>query len=377
MAKAKLINYDDTKKDLLFWIKRFLADKISSVSQKKTKDDFDLAALVHAMNSSKTDTIEAVMDVVRLAQRQGLDGMKKPGSNIEKFYRYVEANAVSIPALTSITSGTIKHFAYEVNEMASDSAKGDMFDVARNFFNYIDDHAIGSDHLFKISKGKPGRGGGKALGKARKRKIVYLEEDEIRKYNKSILHITYRDEVERSRDILIGRLLLFSGITVNELIALRDEDIIQDETKKDTLWIRINGKSPAKREIPVPKAKMIEYLNAYKKRRGVSRNGFLLHTPIDPTKPMTEWVVRGILQRQFKAAKIDGKKATPTVLRNTFGIFIFGKATLDGNPNADRYVQELMGHANVARTRELVKAGGVQAILVAAKLAEAIDELNK
>lgn len=371
MKKTKIIHFNDTEKDLLFWVKRFLANKIASVSLKKTGDDFDLAALVQDINSDATDSIDKVMEVVRFAQRQGLDGLKRPGSNIEKFYQFISQNVKKFPSITSISQVTIEYFAFEENADKTEPAKEALFDVSRNLFNFIDDNTIDGEHLFMITKGKRGKGNSSLSKKTRKRQIVFMSEGEIRRYNKAILEIEYRNEKERNRDILIGRLLLFSGVTIRELSELSDDDLIQDQTENDTIWISIQGKGSARREVPIPKRKIIEYLNAYKRERGDSFNGRLFHTPVDPTKPITENVIHGILKRQFKQAGIDEKKATPTVMRNTFAIFIYGKAHLDGNPNADRYVQKLLGHANIVTTRELVKAGGIQLIKAAAQAANA------
>jgi integrase len=367
MKSTKLIHFNDTKKDLLFWIKHFLADKIATVSTAKTKDDFDVASLVHNILSDSTDTIEKVVEITRKAQSQGLAGLKRPASNIVKFYRFIEKNADSFPALTSISVVTVDHFAYKDDNSVSEASREAMFDVARNFFNFIDDNTLKGEHLFGISRGTRGRGKGNSSfsKKTRKRLISYLSEDEMRRYNKAILKIEYRDEVERNRDILIGRILLFAGITTNELIALRDEDLVQDEIDNNTLWINIQGKGAAKREIPMPKRKLIVFLNSYKEGRGLSKNGRLFHSPVDIKKEITENVIRSILKRQFKEAGLAEAKATPTVIRNSFGIFMFRKMFLEGNPNADRYVQKVMGHANVQTTRNLVKADGIRMMRVA------------
>lgn len=370
MKPTKLIHYNDTKKDLLFWIKRFLADKIATVSRKKVKDDFDLAALVRDMTSDATDTIEKVIEVAATARRMGLDGIKRPSSNVEKLYRFVEANTDTLPSITSINKATIDTFAEKSEPDASDEAKDTMFNVSRNLFNFIDDNTPEGEHLFGIKKGKKGWGGRAASGAARKTQPTHLTEEEIRQYNKGILGIDYASEFERNRDILIGRILLFSGITASELIELRDEDIVEDEVDPvNILQINIDGKGAAKRSIPVPKRKLVVFLNAYKESRGVSKNGRMFFSPATAKKSvesaMTDKGIRGILARQFKAVGLPEKKATPTVMRNSFGIFMYRSMMFDGNPNADRYVQKLMGHSNVVTTRNLVKFSGVNQMKVA------------
>lgn len=376
MKQTKLIHFNDTKKDLLFWVKRFLADKIANVSTAKTKDDFDMAALVQAMLKDSTDSIDKVMDVSRLAWRQGLDGLKKPSTNIEKFYRFIKENVDRFPALTSISIVTVKHFAEKSDPDAKKQAKDAMFDVPRNFFNFIDGNTIKGEHRFNITKGERGRRKHScASNTSRRQNAVYLTEDEMRQYNKAILKIKYRDELERNRDILLGRILLFSGITVNELIALRDEDFIDDDVEpNDTVWLHMHGKGAAKRKIPMPKRKLIVFLNAYKEGRGDSENGCMFYSPIDPKKEITDTVIRGILKRQFKAAGLPEKKATPMVMRNSFGIFIYRQMYRAGNPNADRYVQNLMGHADVQTTRNLVKADGVRLISAADVFGDFVDK---
>lgn len=352
---------------MLFWIKHFLANKITTVSTAKTNDDFDMAALVQAMLSDSTDTIKKVVEVTRKAQSQGLTGLKRPASNIVKLYSFIERNADSFPALTAISIATVDHFAYKDNENISEASREAMFDIARNFFNFIDGNTLRGEHLFGISRGTRGRGkrNSSFSKKTQQRVIKYLSEEEMHRYSKAILKIEYRDEVERNRDILIGRLLLFSGITVSELIALEDDDLVQEQKENDILWVNVKRKGVVTREIPTPRRNLIEYLNTYKKARGVSLNGKLFHSPRDTQHKITEGIIRGVLKQQFKVADIDVKKATPTVMRNSFGIFIYRKMLLDGNHNADRYVQKAMGHADVQTTRNLVKADGIQSMKVA------------
>lgn len=368
----KLIHFNDTRKDLLYWIKQFFINKIANTTKKHASDDFDMAAYVQRLNNPSVDTIDEVEAIIKDSINNGLKSLKNPLYAIGKFYRLIEANGDKFKTITDIYSGTLIHFVREANAEESDAQKNKLLAEVRILFNFIDDSQ--GDHLFHIAKDKDGKAIKIHNRKVQRKKIpVYLSEDEMKKFHDTMLKVSYANELERNRDILIGRIFLFSGIQLSELIALKDEDFVEDESK-DVIWLHIRGKGAAKRDIPMPRRRLIVYLNAYKEARGDSENDRFFFHSRNAREEISESTVRNVIEKFAKAAKIDPKKCTASVLRNTFGIFIYRKMTAEGNPNADRYVKELMGHSDIQVTRWLVKFENPKLILAAEAFASFVDK---
>lgn len=376
MKAVKLIQHNDTLMDLLYWIKRFMADKIINGSKTKVSDDFDMAALVQQMLSDSTDTIEKVVSIGKLARTQGMKSVEQYYVNIEPFYRFIEKNVDKFPSITNIFGITLLNFANKEHSKATPSKKNLLFGTARNFFNFIDDNTLKGEHLFHITKNASGGTIKRVHRKEQPKKFpVFLTEEEMHRFNKSLLKIEYKSKYEQNRDILIGRLFLFSGITTSELLELKDSDLTIDEEDHDVMWVHINGKAHKRRDIPIPKRKVVVYLNAYREARGESLSGLLFCNAQDSTKPLSDHTVRGVIKAQFEAAKIKKDEVSPTVLRNSFAIFLYRKLFLDGMKSPERYVQTLMGHSSHLITLKLVKFSNPKSMIAASAFADFVESL--
>jgi len=91
----------------------------------------------------------------------------------------------------------------------------------------------------------------------------------------------------------------------------------------------------------------------------------MFFAPKDRTKEIGEAMLRNITEKLGKAAGLPKDKCTPAVLRNSFGIFIYRRMTAEGDPNADKYVKEVMGHSDIKVTRWLVKFESPKMMLAA------------
>ncbi len=364
MKKVKLIHFNDTRQDLLYWIKQFFVDKIANTTKEHISDDFDMAAYVQRLHLSDTDTIERVDEIINDSIANGLKSLKVPLRAVKAFYGFIDRNHANFKAITDVFSGTLEHFVCVENVKATDSKKNELLGGVRNLFNFIDDHQ--EDHLFQIAKDSSGKAVKINNQRVQRKKTpAYLNEEEMKRFHDSMLKAEYGNEMEKNRDILIARIFLFSGIQASEMIALQDGDFIDDKESKDIIWLHVRGKGAAKREIPMPRRCLIVYLNAYKEARGVSQNDQMFFAPKDRTKEIGEAMLRNIIEKLGKAAGLPKDICTPAVLRNSFGIFIYRRMTAEGDPNADKYVKEVMGHSDIKVTRWLVKFENPRTMLAA------------
>jgi len=370
MSKMKLEPYGDITADLLCWIKHYMRNKIATLSHAKVKDNADPTALAVEMVSAATDGIEKVDLIAKEAIAQGVKSLSKYKSVMLDLYAYVEKNKETFQSIKDVTGITLVHFANVEHSGASESRKDDLFQIAVNFFNFIDDNTREGEHLFNITEGANGQKITRSGRRKPKPLPDHLDEHTLRRFNKKLPNLEYKSEFERFRDILIARIFLFAGVTTEELLNLKDDDLAADEAEpNEILWVNVRGKGAAKRSIPVPKRKIVVYLNGYLEQRGKSGCGFLFCGTRNAAEQIDANTVRGIIKRLFDAAGIKGE-ASPLVLRNTFGVFVYRQLVLRGNKNAVKYVQELMGHSDQRTTKRLVMIENPDKVLAAEVFSE-------
>jgi len=361
MKPQKLLQNNSTLEDLLFWIKQFYLSKFANFSKDNVPEDFQLPLYTQKMSRSTTDTIESVIGISKDAQDIGIKSLKKINIGIEKFYIYIQANQEQFKSITDIDISILQYISNIAYQDEKDSIKDYIFDTARGLFNFIDDNTLEGEYLFHISKGIDGKAIKRKNSRSFKKSPLFLEEDEMHHFNKNLMAMKH-SESEKMRDILIGRLFLFTGITVSELRSLEDDVFKTDEKDKNTLWVSIKGKGAKKRSIPVPRRKLIVYINSYLKERGDSSCDLLFC--------ISESRVIGIVKNQLESAGFDKERTTATVLRNTYGIFLYRRMILDGKHDPIEEIRMLMGHANKQTTQDLVKSSSP-------KLLSAADMFNE
>lgn len=154
-----------------------------------------------------------------------------------------------------------------------------------------------------------------------------------------ILSTSEIDRILRSTENLKHATLLYtlysSGMRLNEILSLRVEDLWWD---RDQVMIK-NGKGKKDRIVPfsgVLKRLMTAYFDEYKPIYWVFEGQ-------DRKYQYSEKSVQNVVKRAAESAKIY-KKVTPHTIRHCYATHL-----LDGGTDV-RYIQELLGHANITTT---------------------------
>ncbi|MEZ4910188.1 MAG: tyrosine-type recombinase/integrase [Saprospiraceae bacterium] len=177
--------------------------------------------------------------------------------------------------------------------------------------------------------------------------VIFNKElviEEIKRPKKSkplpvILSTKEIDRLLRSTENLKHTTLLFtlysSGMRLNEILHLRVEDLWWD---REQIMIR-SGKGKKDRIVPfsgVLKLMLMRYFDEYKPIYWVFEGQ-------DRKYQYSEKSVQNVVKRAAKSANIQ-KKVTPHTIRHCFATHL-----LDGGTDV-RYIQELLGHANITTT---------------------------
>jgi integrase/recombinase XerC len=156
------------------------------------------------------------------------------------------------------------------------------------------------------------------------------------------------------RDEALLNLLLYTGLRVGEVAALRLDDVILGE-RGGKVIVR-SGKGRRYRELPLHKEAR-QALTAYLKVRPISADGHLF---LGQRGPLGS---RGIQMQLAALGKAAEVAVTPHVLRHTFGTRLLREAGTDLVT-----VAALMGHASIATTQIYTQPGEADMIRAVEKL---------
>lgn len=351
MQLQKLEEHNEIGKDLLRWIKYYLIEKFTDLPKDNVKDSFDLAYLTSKMN--KASSIEDVEKVSREAGRMGLK-TSAFHSNLSKLHHALVTDGLE--RMTDISHITVSNAILKVYHDATVSTKDTIYSHARAFFNWVEDWNTieGTDKPFMFNVSKDSDGNPVPLLRTRKHKPVphFLETEEMKTLNKSILAFPYENEREKVMAILVVRLLMFGGISASELSEIKDIDF-RDYKENGVLGLElaIHGSRAKERVIPLPRKKLIKYINRYKELRNC-KSGYFFCSEKKPDSKIVGNTINNILKEQFKFAEVNPRlRATVDTMQNSFVIFLHRRGY------SKKKIQMLRGLSTYASIEKLIRVG--------------------
>jgi len=348
-----LEEYPTTLENLHFWIKHFFIFKVTSLKIDESKaDDFDIASISSRLLQS--NNIDTTCNIAREASK-AINSLSPFILPLEEFYGYIEHSKPS--SIKEIEQHTIKDFVLVKNCNWSDSKKDNYYGKLKTFFNFIQEHNTihDTDKPFMFNVGLDVHGKTEKIIHARKKQEVpkFLELEDMQKVDKSVLQYKhYKDKDERSKHVLIMRLLTFGMITLSELKKVKDTDFSTTDDI-EVLELEVSG-----RIIPLPRGKFIQYLNLYKSSKECNKSAYLFCGTTKGGEINTKTVL-AIIQLHFEDANIKAKPTAET-LRNSGAIYLnryrgVGKLRL----------QKLLGHKVLASTQRILKTGSIGQLYIA------------
>lgn len=304
--KIKLQEHNDIKKDLLIWAKEYLVFKSLELFEKSTSNNVDdiIASIEKIQNSN---TIDDVKHSVNLLVKDGISSLSRINNAIYKFYLYSVNNASDIKAINT-------NFLQDFKEWLTIgiSTKKGYVDAVLELCEFIkrknsDKFDFGIDVDIVRVKTKS----------IKKKMVDVMDSSEFESFSKTILKFKYTTEYERVRNILICRLLMFSGITVSELLSLElGKSFIVNDTD---MLIRLKNR---KRDIDLPRNLLISYFNKYKELSLKEKDYDVSHNPLIS---LSKQFVNSIIKELLEFAKIKREPLTPILLRYSFLSYLYNK----------------------------------------------------
>jgi integrase/recombinase XerD len=321
-------------KTLLFWIQIFLRYKLTTLSNRQVDKKEKFQSILHVLKLD-VSSIEELKIIIKEARQCGLIGINIYANPIEKFYYY--CYTYGFKSLKEIDEEFLIDFLAVETSLLSDATKKNYRMAILSFFNYVDKQNQddnGSSYVFgfelKNWAGLNSKSGIKLPS--------FLNDDELKRFFISIETTKFKNYAISKNRLLI-KIILYTGIRVSEAINIKYKDIVLENS---LYTIKITGKGNKQRIVMIQQRYIKKDLDGWKEYRKDDCN--LLFTS-RTGKKLTQPYISYIMDKILLNAGIRKDKNGAHMLRHTFGTKLY-------QTNKDLIlVQEALGHSDINTSR--------------------------
>lgn len=343
--KKKLENFKTTEDNLLFWIKEYIAFKALEAFQNSSSNTVnDIIDSIDKIKNAKD--IDEIKLNTNLLVRDGLSSLSRINNAVYQLYIY---SVSKIKSIRNIDTNMLQGFK-EWLTIGTATKKG-YVDAVLELITFIQNSNTDKyefdveESIVRISKRS-----------IPKKTIDVMDDLEFERFASMIIKYKYKNEYEKARNILIARILLFSGITVSDLLSLkvRESFIVTDKA----IFLRLENR---KTDIDLPKNLLISHFNKYKelslkeKKYDISSNAL-----IKLTRQQIDIIVKELLE----FAEIKRVPLTAQLIRYSFLVYIYNKRNAD-NEISFKTVQEISGIANKKELEKILNTFDKESVSIA------------
>lgn len=325
---------DHFDKTLLFWLERFVRNKLTTLSNSNVMDNENLARIIQSLVKGTKD-LDELKVLVKEARNIGLSGINTYFNPLTKLYSFL--NNLGLASMKEIDEELLSDFLASATSRLSDASKKNHRIALLAFFSYIDkqnQNDDGTSYLFKIEL----KNWGGLKGQSGSKLPAYMNKDEIQRFLNSI--DTYEFSADTAyRNRLILKMIIYTGIRVSEMLNLRLKDMYKED---DVYILQVRGKGNKPR-VAMIKAKIIENdLQNWLNQR-ISDEDLVVCNK--KGSRLTQAYVSRIVEQILISAGIRKEKNGAHMLRHSFATLLYQK-------HHDLIlVQEALGHADINTSR--------------------------
>jgi len=324
-------NFNDT---ILFWIERFVRNKLTSLSNRQVNDKEKLAFIIQQLVKG-TKSIEDLEFLVKDARNIGLAGINTYFNPLLKLYNYT--TNLGLASMKEIDEELLSDFLASQTSSLSDASKKNHRIALLSFFSYIDkqnENEDGSSYLFKIEL----KNWGGLRGKSGTKLPSFMNQDEVNRFLEAIDKYEFTDNTAY-RNRLIIKIILYTGIRVSEMLNLRIKDIFDEN---DVYMLQIRGKGNKPRVVMIKKSIIENDLQNWLNMRACNSDILVCNQKGDR---LTQAYVSRIVENILISAGIRKEKNGAHMLRHSFATMLYSK-------HHDLIlVQEALGHMDINTSR--------------------------
>ncbi|WP_418185607.1 tyrosine-type recombinase/integrase [Aliarcobacter vitoriensis] len=319
---------------LLFWIERFVRNKLTSLSNRQVTNKDKLALIIQNLVKG-TKSIEELEILVKEARNIGLSGINTYFNPLLKLYNYT--NSLGLASMKEIDEELLSDFLASQTSSLSDASKKNHRIALLSLFSYIDkqnENEDGSSYLFKIEL----KNWGGLSGKSGTKLPSFMNKDEIDKFLEAIDNFEFTDNTAY-RNRLILKIIIYTGVRVSEVLNLKIKDLFKED---DVYMLQIRGKGNKPRVVMIKKYIIENDLQNWLNMR-VCQNDLLVCN--QKGERLTQAYISRVVENILISAGIRKEKNGAHMLRHSFATLLYSK-------HHDLIlVQEALGHADINTSR--------------------------
>ena len=319
---------------LLFWIERFIRNKLTTLSNRQVTDKERLAFIIQSLVKG-TKSIDELSIIVKDARNIGLSGINTYFNPLLKLYNFI-AN-LGLASMKEIDEELLSDFLASETSSLSDASKKNHRIALLALFSYIDkqnQNEDGSSYLYKIEL----KNWGGLSGKSGTKLPSYMNKSEIDRFLSEIDDFEFTENIAY-RNRLILKIIIYTGIRVSEILNLK----LKDMFKEDNVYIlQIKGKGNKPRIVMIKSSIIEDELKNWLNIR-VCNSDLLVCNKSG--NRLTQAYVSRIVENILISAGIRKEKNGAHMLRHSFATLLYQK-------HHDLIlIQEALGHADINTSR--------------------------
>lgn len=322
------------EKTLLFWIERFVRNKLTTLSNRQVTDKNKLAMIIQSLVKG-TKSIDELSLIVKDARNIGLAGINTYFNPLFKLYNFTLN--LGLASMKEIDEELLSDFLASETSALSDASKKNHRIALLALFSYIDkqnQNEDGSSYLFKIEL----KNWGGLSGKSGTKLPSFMNKSEIDKFLNAIDTYEFSDNTSY-RNRLILKIIIYTGIRVSEILNLKIKDIFKED---NVYLLQIKGKGNKPRVVMI-KSSIIENDLKHWLDMRVCNSDLLVCN--QKGEKLTQAYISRIVENILISVGIRKEKNGAHMLRHSFATLLYAK-------HHDLIlVQEALGHADINTSR--------------------------
>lgn len=325
MKKTELKQFNNTSKDLLFWITQYIASKVYRLKLSKGYTD-DKKKVGNALKYfdreksyeliTKSEAIESLKDNTNKIA-QSMMGLRAYSSPLYSFYAKVSKDK-KIRSIQDIDTNYINSYT-SLNKLS-----GNYYKQLRSLFKFIDKN-IADDFEFNIGLKRDGSKAKLPVRMSNEKTYNFLEPDDFAKFIGSIKKYKPNHPNPHMTRLMM-KFFCFGGLRASEVQQIKINDISFKNISKDKyMQLHINGKGNKKRFVYILYDLLKNDYELYKKVRSEKKHTCknLFYTRLD--EPFSDKRIYDIVKAYYENSELELENFSSHVLRRSQATFLHFK----------------------------------------------------
>lgn len=322
------------EKTYIFWLSRFIRNKITSLSNRQVTDKNRLLKILQELNRN-FESIDSLDMKIKELRSIGINSIHVYFIPLYKLYNFMLNFGPK--SFTEIDEELLSDFLITETSKLSDATKKNYRIALITFFSYLDkqsEESNGFSHRFGIEL----KNWGGLAGQSGTKLPSFMQKDEVQRFIEAIEEYPLSAKIS-ARNKLIIKIILYTGIRVSEAININMKDFNKDN---EVYIIQVRGKGNKPRVVMIKETIIKKHLNEWLSMK-CCKNDLLFCN--QKGEPLSQSYIRRIVEKILLSVGIRKEKNGAHMLRHTFATLLYQKS------KDLILVQESLGHADIKTSR--------------------------